>query len=96
METIITFESLPKAVAELTRKIDFLTDQLQRRDPEPDRLMPKNELQEYMEKKTGKRYADQTVYMWVTERTIPYEKHGKYLYFRKSDIDTWLANGRQL
>ena len=95
METL-TFEALPKMVAEMNRKIDLLADQLNRNDPEPDRLMSKNQFQDYLEKKTGKLYASQTVYQWVTERSVPYVKFGKYLYFRKSEIDTWLANGRRI
>jgi len=40
--------------------------------------------------------ANQTVYGWVNDRKVPYEKHGKRLYFRKTTIDTWLSNGRQM
>jgi hypothetical protein len=40
--------------------------------------------------------ANQTVYGWVNDRKVPHEKHGKRLYFRKSTIDTWLSNGRQM
>lgn len=40
--------------------------------------------------------ARQTVYGWVNFRLIPYQKHGKRLYFRKSAIDRWLSNGRQV
>jgi hypothetical protein len=32
----------------------------------------------------------------VNARKIPYEKHGKRLYFRKSIIDEWLNKGRQM
>jgi hypothetical protein len=39
--------------------------------------------------------AKQTIYQWVWLRSIPFEKHGKKLYFRKSTIDRWVANGRQ-
>ncbi len=94
METI-TFDALPGIVAEMNRKLDTLLAD-QSRQPEPDRLMPKNELQDYLEKQSGKRYADQTIYQWVNDRSIPYVKHSKYLYFRKSDIDAWLANGRRI
>ena len=40
--------------------------------------------------------ARQTVYGWVNNSKIPYEKHGNKLYFRKSLIDEWLDNGRQM
>jgi predicted DNA-binding transcriptional regulator AlpA len=40
--------------------------------------------------------ARQTAYGWVNDRKIPFEKYGKRLYFRKSAIDKWLDNGRQI
>ena len=97
-----TLEALPNMVAEmnreLNRKLDRLEDQLQRRDAEPetDKLMALPEFQDYHEQKTGRKPARQTCYQWVLDRTVPFVKHGKYLYFRKSSIDAWLANGRQL
>ena len=87
----ITFEELPKAVADLHDKIDFLTSILEAGREEVDRLMPLDELLEYLPEKP----ARQTVYGWVNDRKIPYEKHGKYLYFRKSSIDEWLKSGRR-
>jgi hypothetical protein len=66
------------------------------KEPEPaDRLFPIEGYQDYIEEKTGKRPARQTVYDNVLKRKIPFEKFGKYLYFRKSAVDSWLANGRQ-
>lgn len=38
--------------------------------------------------------AKQTVYGWVSNRKIPYQKHGSKLFFVQSDIDNWLDNGR--
>jgi hypothetical protein len=37
----------------------------------------------------------QTVCGWVNARLIPFEKHGKRLYFNTLIIDDWLTNGRQ-
>lgn len=93
--TNLTFNEIPAAIMELNRKIDIL---LAERDavPEEDRLMSVEKLIDYMEEKTGKRWAYQTVYDNTTKRKIPFEKYGKYLYFRKSAIDTWLANGRRV
>jgi hypothetical protein len=39
--------------------------------------------------------AKQTVYGWVNDRKVPYEKYGKKLYFRKSSINKWLVNARK-
>ena len=40
--------------------------------------------------------AKQTIYGLVSNRKIPYEKHGKKLYFREFKIQEWLDNGRQM
>ena len=58
---------------------------------EEDRLMTLEELQKFLPEKP----ARQTVYGWVNNRIIPFEKHGKRLFFRKSRIDFWLSNGRK-
>lgn len=39
--------------------------------------------------------APTTIYSWVRKGTIPYYKKGKKLSFKKSEIDTWLSEGRQ-
>jgi hypothetical protein len=97
MDATYTFDQLPGLVAEMSRKIDRLAAQLkQGQESEEDKLMSLTQLQDHLEKETGKRYASQTIYMWVNDRSIPKVKHGKYLYFRRSEIDAWLANGRKI
>ena len=86
----ITFENLPDSISELHSKIDTLTSLLGNPREDVDRLMPLDELRDYLPKKP----ARQTIYGWVNDRKIPFEKHGKYLYFRKSKIDLWINNGR--
>jgi hypothetical protein len=90
METL-SFEALPGIVAELNRKIDLL---LAERQPQPERdeLMTLEQLQGYLPEHPAK----QTIYGWVNNRLIPFEKHGKRLYFRKSIVNQWLQNGRQI
>lgn len=91
---IITFDNLPKAIAELNRKIDMILSgslKPQRKENE-ERLMSIEQLIEYLIDHP----ARQTVYGWVNYRLIPYEKHGKRLYFKKSAIDLWLSNGRRI
>lgn len=39
--------------------------------------------------------AQQTLYGFTSSRTIPFIKKGKKLYFRKSDLDQWLSEGRK-
>lgn len=86
----ITFESLPRAVGELLQKVDLLLAQYQS-TPEPDRLLTIDELIGHLPEHP----ARQTIYQWVTDRKVPYEKYGKRLYFRRSAIDNWMANGRR-
>lgn len=93
METI-TFETLPRAVSELNRKIDLILSQTQlnKKDQEQDKLLTIEQLIEYLPGNP----ARQTIYGWVNDRLVPYEKHGKRLYFRKSQIESWLSNGRKM
>jgi len=88
--TTVTFENLPQAVKELHEKIDYLMG-VKREDPVSDYLMEVDALINYLPEHPAK----QTIYQWVWLRSIPFEKHGKKLYFRKSTIDRWVANGRQ-
>jgi len=89
----ITFDNLPEAILELHQKVDRLLSQNRlTKQPEEDRLLTVEELQKFLPENPAK----QTIYGWVNNRLIPYRKHGKRLYFLKSDIDKWLAKGRQL
>ncbi len=92
----ITFEDVPRVVGEIYQMVSELQEKKIYPEPEGDRLMSMREYQDYIEQKFGKRPARQTVYDQVCKRLVPFEKHGKFLYFRKSAIDTWLANGRQV
>ena len=90
METVVTFESMPKLISEMNRKLDSLM--AERPVREKDFLMTMDQLREYLHDNP----ARQTVYGWVNDRKIPCEKHGKRLWFRKSSIDNWQDNGRQV
>ncbi len=87
----VTFENLPQAVGDLHSKIDRLLSQAEVK-PDKDFLMSLEQLVDYLPEHP----ANQTIYGWVSDRKVPYEKHGKRLYFRKSTIDTWLDAGRQM
>ena len=92
METL-TFEKIPEAISAIDRKLDaILAFQKNSEEPDMDRLMTIAQLAKYLPEKP----ARQTVYGWTNARKVPYEKHGKNLYFRKSEIDKWLRNGRQM
>ena len=89
----LTFDELPGAIMELDRKLDVLLAEYSNKpQTDQDFLMTIKELRLYLPDQP----AQQTVYDWIFKRKIPTEKHGKYCYFRKSTIDNWLANGRQM
>lgn len=91
---ILSFDSLPGEVAAMNRKLDLLLSFVspQGSEKDRDRLLTLDELQNYLPEQPAK----PTVYGWVNERKIPFEKHGRRLYFRKTSIDKWLENGRQI
>lgn len=64
---------------------------IEKQEPEKE-LMNLAEFVEYLPEKP----ANQTVYCWVNAHKVPYEKIGKKLFFRKSDIDEWIKNGRKI
>lgn len=92
MQTI-TYNDLPGAVMELNRKVDLILSRTSEPQPETkDQLFTIEQFCDYLPEKP----ARQTAYGWVNDRKAPFQKHGRRLYFRKSDIDKWLSNGRQM
>jgi hypothetical protein len=89
----ITFDQLPSAILEIDRKLDRLLNQLPfiKNPVKEDPLLTMEQLIDYLPEHPAK----QTVYGWVNFRLIPYQKFGKRLYFRQSEIDAWQSNGRQ-
>ena len=57
---------------------------------EPDRWLDLTELCQYHPDKP----KQATVYEWVSKAQIPFHKSGKKLRFLKSEIDSWLKQGR--
>jgi len=89
----ITFNDIPTFLNELNRKVDILLSKIDEpQETGEDKLFTIEELIEYLPEKP----ARQTVYGWVNNRLVPFEKYSKRLYFRKFDIDKWLSNGRQI
>lgn len=94
-EKNITFEDLPKAMTwmmdklnELTSKVDSINNQSVQ--PQTDQWMNLKELCEYLPNHP----AEQTVYGWTSCHQIPFHKRGKRIMFLKSEIDTWLHDGK--
>jgi len=92
----ITFNEVPSVLMEIKQKIDLLLADRGKEPESVDRLLTVEEYQKHIEERTGRRPAKQTVYDQVFKGKVPSERHGKYLYFRKSSIDTWLDNGKQM
>jgi excisionase family DNA binding protein len=91
----LTLEALPKAFVQLTHEVGeirrLLLERSNEQQPEPDRWFDLNALCKYHPDKPSK----PTVYGWVNAGTIPVHKGGKKLRFLKSEIDTWLRQGRK-
>ena len=89
----VTFNDVPMMLLELKHDIDFIKAHLlNKTEHEHDWLFTIEQLMDYIPEHP----ARQTCYQWIYARLIPYEKHGRRLYFRKSDIDNWLNNGRRI
>ena len=86
----ISFNNLPEAVAELTRKVDELYNvikNVQPQDPQ-DQFLSVGETAEFLN------LSVPTIYSKVSKRELPYMKRGKRLYFNRKDLETYLKGGR--
>ena len=92
----ITFEDLPKAMSWMMEKLDKLDSKIDGLNNIPlvrpaDQWMNLKELCEYLPSHP----AEQTVYGWTSCHQIPFHKRGKRIMFLKSEIDTWLHDGKR-
>ena len=91
-----TLEEMPKALNFLIKKVDNLQETVntlrhKQQASESPRWMNIDELCAYHPSHPKK----QTVYEWVSKKTIPYHKMTKELMFLQSEIDEWLKRGAQ-
>src|SRR3982751_2306496 len=91
----LTLETLPKAFSQLTNEVSeikrLLLERSNDKSADLDRWFDLNKLCQYHPDKPTK----PTVYGWVNACVIPVHKGGKKLRFLKSEIDTWLKQGRK-
>jgi excisionase family DNA binding protein len=90
----ISFEQLPQAVEVILNKVEKIETLLsaeQSAQPETERWFNLDDLCKYHPDHPAK----PTVYAWIGQRSIPYHKKGKKLMFLKSEIDSWLKEGRR-
>jgi hypothetical protein len=93
MEEIKTLEQVPQAMNLLNAKMDAIIEGRQVSDlHRHKKLLTIDELRDILPGKP----ARQTIYGLACKHQIPYEKHGKRLYFDSEKIDQWLSNGRQM
>ena len=91
MSQELSFNELPGAVAAIIEKVDELKTLIVNRNDEEnakeeDQWFNLEQLCAYLPDKPAK----STVYGWVSDNLIPYNKTGKKLRFLKSKIDAWL------
>jgi len=89
-------EEMPRALNYLIKKVDNLQETVntlrhKQQASESPRWMNIDELCAYHPSHPKK----QTVYEWVSKKTIPYHKMTKGLMFLQSEIDEWLKRGAQ-
>ena len=89
-----TLEEMPKALPYLINKVETLQQEVntlrnKQQVSESPRRMNIDELCAYHPSHPKK----QTVYEWVSKKTIPYHKMTKGLMFLQSEIDEWLKSG---
>ena len=87
---VLSFDAMPQMVANILKKLETLEqkfDALQsNNNVEADAWFSLQDLCNYLPNHP----AEQTVYGWTSNHTIPYHKNGKSIVFRKSEIDSWL------
>ena len=91
-EEKITFEHVPSVLAFLVKEIKEMKELIVtnlKLDQKEDVWMDVNALREYHPAHPAK----QTIYDWVTHKSIPYHTDGHRLRFLRSEIDEWLMGG---
>lgn len=87
---------MPDALSYLIEKVTKLESLLETRNTAPkaypDEMMDLKGLQQFHPEHP----AATTVYKWVRNGQIPYYKTGKKLIFKRSEIEAWIKQGRQM
>ena len=88
-KVIITTESeLDSLIQSSIRKV-LSERQNQSSEQEPVRYLNISEAASYL------KLAKQTLYQFTSERSIPFIKKGKKLYFSKDSLEKWLLEGKK-
>lgn len=89
----LTFDQLPKAVSQLIDKLDNIENLLKQKGsdvtPETDELLTVKQAAEFLS------LSVPTVYGLISKREIPSMKRSKRRYFSKSELMSYLKEGRK-
>lgn len=86
----LSFEQIPDAIDRLFTRLDHLETLIkQQSTPAPELFLDVKEAGELL------RLSVQTVYGLVHTRQIPHSKKGNRLYFKKSELQQWMQEGRR-
>lgn len=86
------FNELPEVVRQLYEKVERIELLLEKLDPHK---ADKNELLNIEEAAAFLKVSVAAVYTKVSRQEIPYSKPGRRLYFNKTDLKKWIANGKR-
>ncbi len=93
--TELTYNDLPQAVTQLYNKLENIERLLLEKSttalPQPESWFDLNELVKYDPEKRTK----PTFYGYIHRREIPFHKRLKKVVFLKSEIDSWLMQGKK-
>lgn len=86
----ISFNDLPLAVTELTKKVDELYKVITNVQPQEttDQFLTVEQAADFLT------LSVPTIYSKVSRRELPYMKRGKRLYFARKDLEAYLQGGR--
>lgn len=92
----ITYDTVPQALSYLIGKVEKLESLLETSAP----TSPVEKQPVWMTMAEFRAFhpehpAPTTVYGWVRNGLIPHYKKGKKLFFKRSEIEAWLDDGRQ-
>lgn len=92
----ITYDTVPQALSYLIGKVEKLESLLETATPTaPAEKQPVWMTMEEFRAFHPEHPAPTTVYGWVRNGLIPHYKKGKKLFFKRSEIEAWLDDGRQ-
>lgn len=87
----LSFDELPRAVAELHAKIDRLTGMVEKL-MQADTTTPLPEIMTVEDVSAMLCKSVSTIYAMTSEHRIPYRKQGNKLYFMRTEIKSWLMD----